>query len=100
VPLFRQHRGQPIIIENIGAADGTIAVGRLAHARPDGYTIDMGALTTHVLPGAMYQLQYDLLNDFEPIIPAITGSLSSICKDDDASQGFEGINLLAKGGAV
>jgi tripartite-type tricarboxylate transporter receptor subunit TctC len=61
--------GQQIIIENIGAADGTIGVGRLAHARPDGYTIDVGALTTHVLPGALYQLQYDLLNDFEPITP-------------------------------
>jgi tripartite-type tricarboxylate transporter receptor subunit TctC len=69
---MREPLGQPIIIENIGAADGTIAVGRLAKARPDGYTIDMGALTTHVLPGAMYRLQYDLLNDFEPIIPAIT----------------------------
>ena len=61
--------GQTIIIENIGAADGTIGVGRLAHARPDGYTIDLGAITTHVLPGALYQLQYDLLNDFEPITP-------------------------------
>jgi len=69
---MRELLGQPIIIENIGAADGTIAVGRLAHARPDGYTIDMGALTTHVLPGAMYRLQYDLLNDFEPVTPAIT----------------------------
>jgi tripartite-type tricarboxylate transporter receptor subunit TctC len=59
--------GQPIVIENIGAADGTLGVGRLARARPDGYTIDMGALTTHVLPGALYQLQYDLLNDFAPI---------------------------------
>ena len=35
--------GQPVIIENIGAADGTIGVGRLARAQPDGYTIDMGA---------------------------------------------------------
>jgi tripartite-type tricarboxylate transporter receptor subunit TctC len=61
--------GQTIIVENIGAADGTIGVGRLAHARPDGYTIDLGAITTHVLPGALYRLQYDLLNDFEPITP-------------------------------
>ena len=61
--------GQTIIVENIGAADGTIGVGRLAHARPDGYTIDVGAITTHVLPGALYRLQYDLLNDFEPITP-------------------------------
>ena len=63
--------GQPVIIENIGAADGTIGVGRLARAQPDGYTIDMGALTTHVLSGALYQLQYDLLNDFQPITPIV-----------------------------
>jgi tripartite-type tricarboxylate transporter receptor subunit TctC len=67
---MRAWLGQPIIIENIGAADGTIGVGRLARALPDGYTIDMGAITTHVLPGALYQLQYDLLNDFQPITPA------------------------------
>jgi tripartite-type tricarboxylate transporter receptor subunit TctC len=67
---MRASLGQPIIIENIGAADGTIGVGRLARALPDGYTIDMGAITTHVLPGALYQLQYDLLNDFQPITPA------------------------------
>jgi tripartite-type tricarboxylate transporter receptor subunit TctC len=64
--------GQAIVVENIGAADGTIGVGRVAHARPDGYTIDYGALTTHVLPGAIYQLQYDLLNDFAPVIPTTT----------------------------
>ena len=66
---MRGQLGQTIIVENIGAADGTIGVGRLAHARPDGYTIDLGAITTHVLPGALYRLQYDLLNDFEPITP-------------------------------
>jgi tripartite-type tricarboxylate transporter receptor subunit TctC len=63
--------GQPIVIENIGAADGTLAVGRVAHAPADGYTIDLGTNTTHVLPGAMYQLQYDLLNDFTPIAPTV-----------------------------
>jgi tripartite-type tricarboxylate transporter receptor subunit TctC len=63
--------GQTVVIENIGAADGTIGVGRLARAQPDGYTIDMGALTTHVLPGALYQLQYDLLTDFQPITAAV-----------------------------
>ena len=59
--------GQPIIIENISGADGSIGVGRLARARPDGYTIDIGYLGAHVLNGAFYSLPYDLLDDFEPI---------------------------------
>ena len=36
--------GQPIIIENVPGADGSIGVGRVARARPDGYTIEFGGL--------------------------------------------------------
>ena len=61
--------GQPIIIENVSGADGSIGAGRAARARPDGYTIDFGALGTHVLNGALYSLPYDVLSDFEPISP-------------------------------
>jgi tripartite-type tricarboxylate transporter receptor subunit TctC len=63
---------RPIIIENVSGADGSIGVGRAVRARPDGYTIDLGFLGTHVLNGAFYSLQYDLLNDFAPISPLIT----------------------------
>jgi tripartite-type tricarboxylate transporter receptor subunit TctC len=45
---MRKSLGQPIIIENVGGADGSIGVGRTARARPDGYTIDFGYLGTHV----------------------------------------------------
>jgi tripartite-type tricarboxylate transporter receptor subunit TctC len=58
---------QPIIIENNGAAGGTISVGRVARAAPDGYTIGIGQYGNYVLNGAIYPLQYDLLNDFEPV---------------------------------
>jgi tripartite-type tricarboxylate transporter receptor subunit TctC len=61
--------GQPVIIENVGGANGTIGVGRLARARPDGYTIDIGDWGPHVLNGALYALPYDVLKDFEPISP-------------------------------
>ena len=64
--------GQPIIIENIGGADGSIGTGRAARARPDGYTIDIGLSATHVLNGAFYSLQYDVLNDFAAISPLVT----------------------------
>src|SRR6516164_4624623 len=58
--------GQPLIIENIGGAGGSIAVGRLARAAPDGYTIDIGQWDTHV-GNIVYPLTYDLQKDFEPI---------------------------------
>ena len=59
--------GQPVIIENVTGAGGTIGTGRVANARPDGYTIDLGNDLTHVTNGATYALQYDVVNDFEPI---------------------------------
>ena len=71
---MREKLGQPIIIENIGGADGSIGAGRAARARPDGYTIDIGFLGNHVLNGAFYSLNYDLLNDFAPISPLNTQS--------------------------
>jgi tripartite-type tricarboxylate transporter receptor subunit TctC len=64
---MKRSLGGTIIIENVGGADGNIATGRLARARPDGYTIDFGGMSTHVLNGALYSLSYDVLNDFEPI---------------------------------
>jgi tripartite-type tricarboxylate transporter receptor subunit TctC len=69
---MRSSLGQPIIIENVGGADGSIGVGRAARARPDGYTIDLGSNSTHVLNGALYSLQYDVLNDFAPIAGVAT----------------------------
>ena len=58
--------GQPIIIENVGGAGGSIGVGRVARAAPDGYTIDIGQWDTHV-GSIIYPLSYDLQKDFEPI---------------------------------
>jgi tripartite-type tricarboxylate transporter receptor subunit TctC len=58
--------GQPVIIENVGGAGGSIAVGRVARAQPDGYTIDIGQWDTHV-GSIIYKLNYDLQTDFEPI---------------------------------
>ena len=59
--------GQPVIIENVGGAGGSIAVGRVARAAPDGYTLSIGHWSTHVINGALYQLSFDLLKDLEPV---------------------------------
>jgi tripartite-type tricarboxylate transporter receptor subunit TctC len=58
--------GQPVIVENVGGAGGSIGVGRLARATPDGYTIDIGQWDTHV-GSIIYNLNYDLQTDFDPI---------------------------------
>ncbi len=63
---MRASLGQPIIIENVGGAGGSIAVGRVARSAPDGYTFDIGQWDTHV-GSIIYKLDYDLEKDFEPI---------------------------------
>ena len=64
---MRMSLGQPVIVENVTGAAGTVGTGRVARAPPDGYTIGMGFLGTHVLNGAIYSLPYDVVTDFEPI---------------------------------
>jgi len=63
---MRAPLGQSVIIENVGGAGGSIAVGRVARAAPDGYTFDIGQWDTHV-GSIIYKLDYDLQKDFAPI---------------------------------
>src|SRR4051812_44047395 len=68
--------GQPVIVENVSGANGSIAVGRVARAAPDGYTVSLGVWNTHVSNGALYALPYDVVKDFEPV--ALVASFSSM----------------------
>jgi tripartite-type tricarboxylate transporter receptor subunit TctC len=67
VESMRVTLGQPVIIENVGGANGSIGVGRAARSASDGYTLVMGLWNTHVANGALYPLSYDVMKDFEPI---------------------------------
>ena len=80
VERMRGPLGQPIVIENIGGADGSIGVGRTARAQPDGYTICLGLDSTFVHNGAFYSLPYDVLKDFEPISPLATGPVVLVAR--------------------
>jgi tripartite-type tricarboxylate transporter receptor subunit TctC len=60
--------GQPVLVENVTGAAGSIGVGRVVHAAPDGYTVGIGHLGTHVANGAIYKLNYDLVSDLEPVV--------------------------------
>jgi tripartite-type tricarboxylate transporter receptor subunit TctC len=65
---LRATLGQSIIIENISGAGGTIGMGRVARAAPDGYTVGVGSWSTGVVNGAIYKLNYDVVSDFEPVV--------------------------------
>jgi len=64
---MRASLGQPVIVENVSGAAGSLGAGRVARAAADGYTISVGNFSSHVLNGAIYALQYDVLKDFEPV---------------------------------
>ena len=64
---MRTSLGQSVIIENVTGGGGSVGVGRVAPAAPDGYTVSIGHWSTHVVNGASLNLPYDVLNDFEPV---------------------------------
>jgi tripartite-type tricarboxylate transporter receptor subunit TctC len=59
--------GQTVIVENVTGAGGSIGTGRVARAAPDGYTLALGHVQTHVINAATQNLQYDVVKDFEPV---------------------------------
>jgi tripartite-type tricarboxylate transporter receptor subunit TctC len=79
---MRASLGQPVIIENVAGASGSIATGRAARSAPDGYTLSLGTWPTHVVNGAVYRLQYDLLNDFAPVGLIAENPLLIVAKRD------------------
>jgi tripartite-type tricarboxylate transporter receptor subunit TctC len=64
---MRASLGQPVVIDNVGGAAGSLATGKVARAVPDGHTIGLGSGTTHVANGAIYSLNYDVVSSFEPV---------------------------------
>ena len=59
--------GQPVVVENVTGAGGSIGVGRAARAAPDGYTLSIGNWLSHVGASAVYPVQYDVLKDFKAV---------------------------------
>ena len=64
---MRTGLGQPIIVENVAGAGGTLGIARVTRAAPDGYTLGVGNWAGYVAAGATYPVPYDLLRDLEPI---------------------------------
>ena len=66
--------GQSVIVDNRPGAGGNIGADLVAKAAPDGYTVVMGALSTHAVNPSLYaKMPYDAMKDFAPItLVAIT----------------------------
>jgi len=79
---MRTPLGQPLIVENVSGAGGSIGVARVAHAAPDGYTLSIGQLNSHVFSGAAYSVRYDLLRDLDPVALLTTNPLMLAGKKD------------------
>jgi tripartite-type tricarboxylate transporter receptor subunit TctC len=88
---MRQSLGRPVIVENVTGAGGTIAVGRVARAAPDGYTLSLGNNGSHVITGATYAVHYDLLNDFEPIALLSTGPSMLVARKTMRADDLKGL---------
>jgi len=81
---------QTVIIENVSGANGSIGVGRVARAPPDGYTLVLGLWNTHVANGALYALPYDVINDFVPISPLTSQPYLIVAKRNFAARDLKG----------
>jgi tripartite-type tricarboxylate transporter receptor subunit TctC len=88
---MRASFGQTVIIENVTGAAGSIAVGRVARAAPDGYTLSIGNWGTHVLNGGLYTLPYDLLKDFEPVAALSSNPLIIVAKKAMPADDLKGL---------
>src|SRR5215471_5876427 len=109
---------QSIIVENFAGANGSLGVGRVARAAPDGHTIVVGYWGTHVANGPLYALPYDVLRDFAPIsltvnIPIVIVSKNGVpaknlreligwlkANPDKASAGNAGVGDISHVGGV
>lgn len=74
--------GQPVIVENVTGAAGSIGPGRVARAASDGYTLSLGTSGTHVLNGATMALPYHVVNDFEPVALLSSQPLMIVTRKD------------------
>ncbi len=91
--------GQTIVIDNVSGASGSIGVGKVAQAQPDGYTLGIGQWSHYVLNGAIYSLQYDLLADFAPISLVVTGPMMLVSKKSLPADDLKGLIAWLKANA-
>ena len=88
--------GQPVVVENVTGAGGNIAVGRVVRAAPDGYMVSIGHIGPHVINGAMYHLDYDLLRDLAPVGMFVTNPQVIVSKNGLPSKDLKSLIEYAR----
>ena len=88
--------GQAVVVENVTGAGGTIGGAKVAHARPDGYTVAIGHVGTHVITGAIQKMDYDVLEDFQPVAMITTNPQIIVSKNDVPAKTLKDLMAWAK----
>jgi tripartite-type tricarboxylate transporter receptor subunit TctC len=88
---MRVSLGQPVLVENVTGAAGSIGTGRVARAAADGYTLCFGGLITHVINGAVLALPYDVASDFKPVSLVATTQLLIVARKAMPANDLEGL---------
>ncbi len=91
VEPMRAALSQTVVIENVGGAGGSIGVGRVARAAPDGYTLSIGSGDQFVVNAAIYPLQYDVVKDFEPVALLVSGPALIVSKTAVPANDLKGL---------
>jgi tripartite-type tricarboxylate transporter receptor subunit TctC len=89
--------GQGVVVENVTGAGGSIAVGKVVHSAPDGYTVGIGHLGTHVITGAVQDLQYNAVTDLEPVGMVASNPQIIVSKNDVPAKTLKDFVAWAKG---
>src|SRR5262252_10472041 len=88
--------GQTVVVENVTGAGGNIGVGRVVRAAPDGYMVSIGHIGPHVINGAMYHLDYDLLRDLVPVGMFVTNPQVVVSKNGLPSKDLKSLIEYAR----
>ena len=88
--------GQTVVVENVTGAGGNLGVGRVVRAAPDGYMVSIGHIGPHVINGAMYKLEYDLLKDLAPVGMFVTNPQIVVSKNALPSKDLKSLIEYAK----
>jgi tripartite-type tricarboxylate transporter receptor subunit TctC len=88
---MRKSLGQPILVENVTGAAGSLGVARAARAVADGYTISLGNFSSHVLVESVYPVQFDVLRDFEPVALLASNPQLVIARSDLPAGDLKGL---------
>ncbi|AZS80180.1 tripartite tricarboxylate transporter substrate binding protein [Achromobacter spanius] len=94
---FSAELKQPVIVENKPGAGGTIGIATVARAAPDGYTITIGGMTTHILSPLVYkELPYDPIKSFTSLGAIGNSAIMVVANNNFPANDIEGLRKLAE----